>query len=573
MKLKISKSFVVSISLALLTCVFIFWASNKETLKRLELSSLDFSFRVRSATHFNPKIIIVEISEGDIARIGQWPWKRSWHAVLTSALTDMGAKAIYFDIIFSEPSALPEDDAVFADAIKRSKRVYLPFAFQPPSIKIEDAIRPVPAFSESLKGSGAINIYPDLDGVLRRIPLVFPSDKTTYYHSSLLIARDYLNMPKIEFDDSSARISNNDSAIRIPFSAGSNQMLIDWAGRWEKTFKHYSYLQILAAYKDMKDGRAPSVDLSDFKDSICLIGITATGLYDIKPIPLQPEYPGIGVMANSINDILSQKFTREINHGFNILALVILTLLPALLIHGERPLSEAMSVLAAGIAYFLINQALFRSGLRMHLFTPLFGLLSSYVITSTYSFVRISMERQRFFKMSVTDGLTGLYNIRYFKMLLETELALARTDANKRFSIVMSDVDHFKHFNDTYGHQVGDIVLKSVSTVLKNSVRNLDIVSRYGGEEMILLLRGSNLKDAYHVAEKIRKNIESCIVKDQSQNYKVTISIGVSTFADGDTVDSVIKRADDALYVAKKSGRNRVCTSEDKLPEGASAQP
>jgi len=133
----------------------------------------------------------------------------------------------------------------------------------------------------------------------------------------------------------------------------------------------------------------------------------------------------------------------------------------------------------------------------------------------------------------------------------------------------MSDVDHFKNFNDTYGHQVGDIVLKSVSMVMKNSVRALDIVARYGGEEMIILLRGSPLKDAANVADKIRKNIESCIVKDQTQSYKVTISMGVSTFEKDDNVDSIIKRADDALYVAKKTGRNRIATSEEKLPASA----
>jgi diguanylate cyclase (GGDEF)-like protein len=165
--------------------------------------------------------------------------------------------------------------------------------------------------------------------------------------------------------------------------------------------------------------------------------------------------------------------------------------------------------------------------------------------------------------MSVTDGLTGLFNIRYFKMLLETELMTAKSDPNKKFSVIMTDADHFKKFNDTYGHQVGDLVLKSLSTVLKSSVRGMDIVARYGGEEMIILLRGSSLKDGLGIAEKVRRNTESCIVRDEKSSYKVTISVGISTFRPDDTVDTIVKRADDGLYKAKEGGRNRVATVEE----------
>jgi diguanylate cyclase (GGDEF)-like protein len=164
--------------------------------------------------------------------------------------------------------------------------------------------------------------------------------------------------------------------------------------------------------------------------------------------------------------------------------------------------------------------------------------------------------------MSVTDGLTGLYNIRYFKMLLETEIMFAKMDPHKKFSIIMGDIDHFKHFNDRYGHQVGDLVLKEVGAVLKASVRSLDMVARYGGEEMIILLRGALLKDGLAVAEKIRKNVEGLVIKDERGTYKVTISLGVASFAREDNVDLIIKKADDSLYRSKETGRNRVSSME-----------
>ena len=164
--------------------------------------------------------------------------------------------------------------------------------------------------------------------------------------------------------------------------------------------------------------------------------------------------------------------------------------------------------------------------------------------------------------MSVTDGLTGLYNIRYFRMVLDTEFMLTRAGHYQKFSLVMGDIDHFKKFNDTYGHQVGDLVLKEIASTLINSIRSLDIVARYGGEEMIVLLRGASLKDSMAIAEKMRKNVEGASIQDSQNSYRATMSFGVASFRKGDTVDVLIKRADESLYRAKKEGRNRVCAVE-----------
>ena len=558
--MKLSKSLVFNIALALLAASLIAAFSQEDFLKHLELSSLDLFFRLRGATSFSPNIVIVEISDSDISQVGRWPWMRSWHAAITKALSDLGAKAVYFDILFPEASS-EEDDALFEEAIKVTDKVYLPFAFQLPSLDIHQAILPLPRFYKYLKGTGAINIYPDRDGILRRIPITFLGRDNVYHHSALKLAMDYLGVEPKMIKPDYVLLADHNLHFKIPTS-GDGQMLVNWAGKWQDTFKHYSFLEVLNAYKDFLDKKKPSINIDDFKNSICLVGITAIGLYDIKPVSIQPEYPGMGVLATALSNILNKNFMREAPAWANLLTLYILALLPSLLIFGERPLREAIFVLLTGISYFILNFLLFENGHRIDLFTPLLSLVVSYSAVSIYNFVRISIERQSFFKMSVTDGLTGLYNIRYFKMLLDTEILLASADPNKKFVIVMSDVDHFKRFNDTYGHQVGDLVLKSVATVLKNSVRALDVVARYGGEEMIVLLRGSSLRDGVNVAEKIRKNIESCLVKDQNNNYNVTVSLGVSISQRGDTVDTVIKRTDDGLYKAKEAGRNRVSTVE-----------
>lgn len=559
---KIKKNVIINLGIGLFISLVILFSSNIGLLKQLKLAALDFAFNLRGPLSSRPNIIIIEVTDNDIIKVGRWPWDRNWHAAMAQALKGLGAKDVYFDIIFSEASS-EEKDKLFEEAIKISENVYLPFAFQSNSLDLKEAFLPLERFSLGIKGTGAINIYPDLDGIFRRIPLVFKASDGKYYpHIALEIALDYNGLKIQEINPRYIIASGSGQTLRIPLIE-KNTFLINWLNKWQNTFKHYSYLDVLAKYKAYLDKQIPQEEIKVFKDSICLVAVTAIGLYDIKPIPLQPEYPGIGISATTINNLLNKTFIYTPPEWVSIFLLFLLTLIPAFLIFGEKPLRENLIVFLIAVAYISVCIFLFEFGFYLDISTPLFGLFMSTLIVGIYNFVRISVERQSFFKMAVTDGLTGLYNIRYFKMLIDTEIMLSQPDPTKKFAIAMSDVDHFKHFNDTYGHQVGDIVLKEVANALKSNVRTSDVVSRYGGEEMIVLLRGATLKDALAIAEKLRKGIENAIVKDEKATYKVTASFGVSTYRQGDTVDSIIKRADDGLYKSKEAGRNRVCSVED----------
>ncbi|MFC1675260.1 diguanylate cyclase [Candidatus Omnitrophota bacterium] len=547
--------------LALFVASLILFLSQGGFLKQLELSGLDFSFKLRGALPSNPQIVIIEINDKDIAKVGRWPWDRSWHGLITRALSDMGAKYIYFDIIFSEASS-EKDDSLFEESIKHSKNVYLPLVFQDRSLDANKALFPIERFSNHIKGTGSINIYPDIDGTFRRIPLVFQSGTQAYPHAALKLAMDYKGLSIKEVQQESLLLAGRAEEIEVPL-VEKNTMLINWAGKWQDTFKHYGFLETLAAYDDFRKGKPTQINLEDFKDSICMVAVTAIGLYDIQSVPLQPEYPGIGILATTVNNILNKDFLRTPPLWISILILYILTLLPAFLISGERPLHETIFVLVAAGVYFTANLLLFKKGIVLSLYIPITGLFAGSLTVGTYKFIRVAVERKRFFKLAISDVLTGLYNVGYFKVLLNAEfMAMKKQDPHRRFSVIMFDVDHFKKFNDTYGHQVGDLVLREVSSVLGNSVRSSDVVARYGGEEIIALLRGSNIKNALDVAEKMRKNVEEHTILDGGQTYKVTVSVGVSTFHPGDDDNSIIKRADEGLYKSKEGGRNRVSTEE-----------
>jgi len=163
-------------------------------------------------------------------------------------------------------------------------------------------------------------------------------------------------------------------------------------------------------------------------------------------------------------------------------------------------------------------------------------------------------DKKRIEELSVTDQLTGLYNRLKLDELFALYLSLAKRHRSA-FSIALLDIDKFKSINDTYGHQVGDIVLQELSSVLKSRIRKKDALGRWGGEEFLILLPQCDLAAAYALAEKLRALVESHAF---SRIGSKTVSFGVATFHIGDDEKSMVARADEALYRAKAHGRNRV---------------
>jgi diguanylate cyclase (GGDEF)-like protein len=156
-----------------------------------------------------------------------------------------------------------------------------------------------------------------------------------------------------------------------------------------------------------------------------------------------------------------------------------------------------------------------------------------------------------------TDQLTQLPNRRYFDEYCT--LISSRRRTSDRVAILSVDVDHFKRLNDTYGHQVGDIVLRSIGNAIQASVREDDVPARYGGEEFVVLLRNPAEGVALEIGERIRQNVRDMDLTEAGVTDRVTVSVGVASAQQaGDTIDEVVERADRALYTAKRTGRDRV---------------
>ena len=166
---------------------------------------------------------------------------------------------------------------------------------------------------------------------------------------------------------------------------------------------------------------------------------------------------------------------------------------------------------------------------------------------------------------SLTDPLTGLGNRKYFDRMIEQAVQHALAE-NEPLSLLMFDIDHFKSFNDSYGHLTGDQVLRLVAMSLKQTIKGQDITARYGGEEFAVVLPNTALRQALTVADHIRRAVMAKELKKKSTGEilgRVTISVGVSMLKQGDDTDSLIERADACLYAAKRNGRNRVICEVD----------
>ncbi len=202
------------------------------------------------------------------------------------------------------------------------------------------------------------------------------------------------------------------------------------------------------------------------------------------------------------------------------------------------------------------------------------------ILSSSHSFSRNTIDKLSFFsqslslafrnaithnqiqKLAAIDELTGLYNRRFGSIRLQEEYGRSiRSDTP--MSVLLFDIDHFKKVNDTYGHMLGDRVLVSVAKTASAAIREGDVLMRYGGEEFVCILPGASQNDAKHIAERIRVMVMDNTVKNGDQEIKITISIGIATFPNAQisNCEEFIKLADEAMYTAKETGRNRIVSN------------
>ena len=188
--------------------------------------------------------------------------------------------------------------------------------------------------------------------------------------------------------------------------------------------------------------------------------------------------------------------------------------------------------------------------------------LGSTIIRFSYSDLIEEKYRSRLYNLATLDGLTGFYNKRYIMNKLEIHNRIAKRN-QRIYSLVLIDIDNFKAINDEYGHPFGDEYLMMFAHVVENLLREQDIAGRFGGEEFVIILPETDLKGALTLSERVRKKMEDSKLIHRKKVVQSTVSIGVAQFPlHGKTVTQMMKKADEAMYLAKSRGKNRVAAAK-----------
>lgn len=371
----------------------IFLFSYFRLLENYGLATLDYRFKLRPRQPINQDIVIIEISDYSIEKIGRWPFDRHWHANLLKVLEKYGVKAVFFDVIFSEEA---EGDISLVEA-SRKLDVYYTYAFDLSGKKsgyhvASKYITPLlKKFGDVAKNTGYINTPPDIDGRVRRVPLLIEYKEDLYPAASFILACDYLGIPKEEFE--------------VPVEEQSS-MLINYPARWKDSFIHLSYIDIIISDYLKSDNKKGPVDLDILKDKVCFIGLTATGTYDMHAVPLENIYPGIGIHVSAFNTLVTKNFITRASRGVNLLIAYLLAFVVALISLRFRPFRGLMLCSSLGVVFIIASFILFAFfRIWIDLFFPAVLIASTYLYTT---FKKYAAERKK-------------------REMMEKELAIAKT--------------------------------------------------------------------------------------------------------------------------------------------------
>lgn len=517
----------------------------------------------KSSSHKADPLVLVTIDNDDFKKVRKWPWPRSLFAQFLNQLNQYEPKVVFFDIIFhgESPSGL-KDDALLVDAIAAKGNVVLASFFD----KEWHYQTPHEKFLNVAFDVGFVNKPRDLDLVVRRSrALVFNNEGGVVdLGAEIKVVCKYLDIPLTEMylhpDFIELRRSNSES-IHIPIDS-QGTLPIDFTVSREN-------IQTIPFWKILQG----EVSKESLKDKIVLISITSEAFHDQFNTPTHEDQPGVVIGANVVQMLLKNKFLKQLPEKF-----VFIMIYFSVFIVCFITLRFVWWVSLSSTLFFIVGTITGAYFLRYHLFqfdffTPLFLIGFVFISMTLYNYFKLLIRNSKLRQLAITDGLTGMYIYRYLVVRLKSELERAER-YKMELSFIIADIDHFKGFNDTYGHDVGNVVLKNFSDIIKKNSRKTDFIARYGGEEFCLLLPHTPQDKAAQLADKLRQAIESFAFPGPEGPLQVTASFGVSSVKSGeiDTVKKLFTSADAALYRAKETGRNRVCSfdlTQDKLPEEA----
>lgn len=483
----------------------------------------------------DPRLLIVAIDDNSLQQIGQWPWPRATHAQLLDRLTQAGSARVVLDLMLSEPDRQDAaQDADLAAAIRRNGHVVLPVLAAPASgPRMAEELLPIPLIAANAATLGHSDVEVDADGVARGLYLTAGIGSPHWPALGLALADTPGPLPGLR---------DPDPAQSSPYQWRRNHYVrVRYAGPPE-TFPQVSYVDVLNG----------EVDPALLHGRRVLVGMTASGIAPRLLTPTTREHwmSGSEYQANVASMLLDDKVIRLLPTLWQDLLSGVLVALCCL---GLTLPQAAASALLALPVTLLISFVALRAGNVW--FAPAAALTGMLAVIAAWVLWRISAWRRQ----ANSDALTGLGNRLRFEQTLQQEHEAGRR-SGRPLSLVLIDVDHFKHHNDLYGHHAGDSVLRQIAGEIgAHARRPRDMAARFGGDEFALILPDTSAEGAVQVVEDLLARTRAMEVPaGPGQTLQITLTVGIFTRVPASDSEPrhYFEGADAALYRAKAAGRD-----------------
>jgi diguanylate cyclase (GGDEF)-like protein len=511
------------------------WASQAQTFWQVDEKLYD---QLVGNWDYPPdqQLLIVAIDDRSLHQLGQWPWPRSTHARLLDRLTDAGAKRVALDLMFLEPDRGDrQQDTLLAQAIARNGKVVLPVLAVAPSIEaVPEELLPVPEIAAAAAGLAHTDIEIDGDGVTRGLYLKAGVGEAHWPALGAALAGSGEPLPGLLgplADVPSPYQWRRDNYVRVRYAGAPG------------TFAQVSYSDVLT-------GRVPAALL---RDRLVIVGMTASGVAPRLLTPTSHErwMSGSEYQANVASMLLGKHTLLPLPPLAQSGIVALLVMLCALGMTTAMPpwLTACIAVPAPLLFGFLLLH-----GFNLW-FAPVAAMAGILALLLGWGLWQMRYWRHQ----ANRDPLTALANRMRFEETLRMETDAARR-SGRPLSLVLIDVDHFKSYNDTYGHYIGDRILQQVAQTIDQLARRpRDLAARFGGDEFALVLPDTSQEGAVQLVQTLLTHVrELGIGVDRGRQARVSVTVGIHTAMAGtsELPARLFEAADAALYLAKQAGRD-----------------
>jgi len=468
------------------------------SMNMFEYKAFDLFSRLLNPSKSSGDIVIVQIDQQSIDNLSKegvnWPWPRQMYAPMLEYMSE--ADAVFVDILYTEPSSYGiEDDKVFADAVQKASNVYLALFLTnkkralssldeefikriaireniTPAMTFNSALTPIDGLKAAAKGAGDVTVPPDEDGVYRKIPLIFKMGDYTLPHFVLnhLIQKQIVSIKN-------GMIYAKDTAILL-----YNEKMVLRYYREKNPFPVISAVDVIKSYLDSSESKEPSIKKEYFKGKKVFIGLTAAGLYDLKPTSISAISTGVMIHAATLDNILNKSFFRPVGAEYVIIFMLLISIFISYAVLRQYSIYMNLSVFFVSLAVTLfIPAALFKNAYYMHILPAAATLVISFITATVYSYATEGKERRfvrRAFSQYMDETLVDY--------LLKSPDLMKPGGRKRRVTVFFTDIAGFTTMAEKLPIEETTKILHTVLNALSEEIiRNKGVINKYIGDAIM----------------------------------------------------------------------------------------